>query len=230
MEDGGSYWTDKKKRDSLVAPGNIALIPPGLVHSGSPFQKNSSTYKMIYIDSKLMESVSGQIREKDSGAPEFSKIVMQGAELVQPFQSLYKAILSSPHNMEIESCLYDFVGLVMSKYEASGYSHNPIPQDHSRMTKAAEILASSLYSKLSLGQVAGQMGLSQYHFLRTFKQSYGLSPHAFRTQKRIEAAKNLILEGLPLSQVAYETGFSDQSHLTHRFKDYTGVTPMHYSS
>jgi AraC-like DNA-binding protein len=55
-----------------------------------------------------------------------------------------------------------------------------------------------------------------------------MPPHAFQTQVRVSRAKTLLLEGWSISQVASQTGFADQSHLTRHFKRLVGVTPGRY--
>ena len=83
---------------------------------------------------------------------------------------------------------------------------------------------------MSLDDLAGSVGLSRYHFLRVFKQATGMPPHAFRTQRRIDLSRKLLRQGMAFSQVALESGFSDQSHFTKRFKQFTGATPRQYVS
>ncbi|MBI1877856.1 MAG: helix-turn-helix transcriptional regulator, partial [Chloroflexi bacterium] len=70
--------------------------------------------------------------------------------------------------------------------------------------------------------------LSPFHLLRAFRAELGLPPHAYLTQIRIERAKALLAQGWPVAQVAFETGFADQSHLTKRFKGIVGVAPGQY--
>ena len=66
--------------------------------------------------------------------------------------------------------------------------------------------------------------------MRVFRRQTGLPPHAYQTQVRIEAAKNLIIQGRSLAFVAAETGFADQSHFTRRFKQLAGITPGEYAA
>ena len=99
-----------------------------------------------------------------------------------------------------------------------------------KLKQAADCLSADLDRKITLEDAAEAAGLSKYHLLRSFKSFYGLSPHLFRTQKRIDAARTLIQKGFSLSDVAAETGFTDQSHLTNQFKRYTGATPGQYCS
>jgi len=64
------------------------------------------------------------------------------------------------------------------------------------------------------------------HFSRTFKRSFGLTPHAYVLRRRIEFASRLMLESsTPLSQIALKCGFTDQAHLCKRFRQHTGATP-----
>ena len=95
---------------------------------------------------------------------------------------------------------------------------------------AKEILAAELDRKISLSAVADAVGLSRYHFLRVFKRETGLPPHLFRTQRRIDMARRLLRRRMPPAQVALETGFSDQSHFTNKFRQFTGATPRQYTA
>ena len=70
--------------------------------------------------------------------------------------------------------------------------------------------------------------MSRYHLLRVFKRATGLTPHAFHVQHRVERAKSLLRSGLPIVQVAADTGFVDQSHFTRAFKHLVGATPGQY--
>jgi AraC-like DNA-binding protein len=61
-----------------------------------------------------------------------------------------------------------------------------------------------------------------------FTRHMGLPPHAYRKQQRIHKAKQLLRNRMPISRVAVEAGFADQSHLTRHFKQIVGVTPGQY--
>ena len=58
-----------------------------------------------------------------------------------------------------------------------------------------------------------------------FAREVGLPPHRYQTQVRIAQAKRLLICGVPLEQVALETGFSHQSHFGRHSKQIVGVTP-----
>jgi AraC family transcriptional regulator len=86
-----------------------------------------------------------------------------------------------------------------------------------------------LADPLSTEDLAREAGLSPFHFSRMFKQSTGESPHAHVTRLRMERARELIGQGMPLAQVAGACGFAGQSHFAKRFKEVVGVTPGRYA-
>jgi AraC family transcriptional regulator len=67
---------------------------------------------------------------------------------------------------------------------------------------------------------------SPAHFARSFKHSFGESPHAYVMRRRLEKVCHLMVTSSePLSQIALSVGFSDQSHLCKRFKEALGQSP-----
>jgi AraC-like DNA-binding protein len=83
---------------------------------------------------------------------------------------------------------------------------------------------------VTLNEIAKAVGLSKYHFLRIFKNTTGLPPHAYLLQMRVELAKGAIEKGLSLADAAFQSGFSDQSHMTRCFKAVYGLPPGQYKN
>jgi AraC-like DNA-binding protein len=68
--------------------------------------------------------------------------------------------------------------------------------------------------------------LSEAHFSRAFKRTFGQSPHAFVITRRVElAAQHMLQTEAPLSDIALRCGFTDQPHLCKHFRQATGHTP-----
>lgn len=82
---------------------------------------------------------------------------------------------------------------------------------------------------LDLADLAGVASMSVYHFARRFKETVGLSPHAYVMRRRIRRAQALLDRGADsLAHVAIACGFSSQAHLTTAFRGHLGVTPGAY--
>ena len=100
---------------------------------------------------------------------------------------------------------------------------------HIGIQKAIRWIEDNLDEGLTLNQLAKVAGLSAWHFLRVFKAKYHLSPHNYIKNRRLAKAKRMLSEtNIPISHIAYDCGFSSQSHLTTTFKQHFGCTPGRY--
>jgi len=87
----------------------------------------------------------------------------------------------------------------------------------------------NLAAKLTLAEVAGECGMSKYHFSRMFKSATGMSYSAFVNKMRIDMAKDLLNRpGLNITEVCYASGFNDLSYFDKVFRRHTGTTPSGY--
>jgi AraC-like DNA-binding protein len=94
------------------------------------------------------------------------------------------------------------------------------------LRRVHDYVEAHLEESLSLDKLAATSGLSLYHFTRAFKQSQGVTPHNYLLQRRIERAQELLIKtDAPMSQIAFATGFADQSHFARRFRQHIGVSP-----
>ena len=82
---------------------------------------------------------------------------------------------------------------------------------------------------LTVDDLASVAGLSPYHFIRTFKQSTGYTPHEYLLDTRIENAKYLLTTtSMPSKDICFGTGFSSESVFCASFRKKTGLTPSEY--
>jgi AraC family transcriptional regulator len=92
--------------------------------------------------------------------------------------------------------------------------------------RACERLEADLGGRLTLQDVATELGLSVSHFSRAFRTSVGLPPHQWLLRQRVRAAKQLMTNrGLSLAEIAVAAGFANQSHLTRVFSRLVGISP-----
>jgi transcriptional regulator GlxA family with amidase domain len=94
------------------------------------------------------------------------------------------------------------------------------------MRRVREYVEVHLDENIDLLMLAGVAGLLVHHFARQFKQSAGVTPHVYLTRKRVERAKEMLVQtDLSLAEIAFSVGFFDQGHLARHFRQMLGTTP-----
>jgi transcriptional regulator GlxA family with amidase domain len=97
------------------------------------------------------------------------------------------------------------------------------------MRRVREYVETHLGESIDLLMLAGVAGLSVHHFARQFKQSAGVAPHAYLTQKRVERAREMLVQtDRSLAEIAFAVGFFDQGHLARHFRHMLGTTPREF--
>ncbi len=94
-----------------------------------------------------------------------------------------------------------------------------------KIRRVLSYINENLGGELSVEQLAEQVYLSKYHFMRLFKAQTGSSVHAYVRQKRLLHAARLIREGMPVSKAAAESGFGDYSAFHRAFRESFGISP-----
>jgi AraC family transcriptional regulator len=101
---------------------------------------------------------------------------------------------------------------------------------HHKLRTVIEYIMENLEGRPKLEQMAAVVHLSPYHFARQFKAATGLAPHQYVIARRVERAQHLLrIDGkLGLPEVAFRSGFTNQSHFCFHFKRIVGVTPRRF--
>jgi AraC family transcriptional regulator len=95
-----------------------------------------------------------------------------------------------------------------------------------QMRRVTTHIETSLHETITTEDLARIARLSTFHFARSFKRSFGESPHRYVLRRRTERAQGLMLTtDTPLGQIALDCGLADQSHLTRLFQRFVGESP-----
>ncbi|MGH6678200.1 MAG: helix-turn-helix domain-containing protein, partial [Bradyrhizobium sp.] len=94
------------------------------------------------------------------------------------------------------------------------------------LRRAIERLRSNSDADVSLAALSSDAGLSRFHFCRAFKESTGLSPHAWLRQYRLEQAMNMLRDtDASIALVAAELGYASQTAFAAAFRRLAGESP-----
>lgn len=89
-----------------------------------------------------------------------------------------------------------------------------------------EHIEKNIGARIRVSDLSARVQLSEAHFARAFKRTYGKTPHSYVTGRRLDQASYLLLNGhASISDIAVECGFTDTAHLCKLFRRRTGQTP-----
>jgi AraC family transcriptional regulator len=95
--------------------------------------------------------------------------------------------------------------------------------------RLTEFIDEHLAEEISLATLAGLVDLSLYHFARAFKQSFGVPPHRYHIERRLDRARSLLRRSaLSVTQIGNQIGFRETSSFSRAYRKFAGITPSKY--
>lgn len=92
--------------------------------------------------------------------------------------------------------------------------------------KLRKYVDNQIPSPILVMDLCALVGLSEAHFVRSFRDTFGMSAQAFVVRRRLElAARSMLQSDAPLSEIALRYGFVDQVRFSNQFREATGLTP-----
>jgi len=212
----------------IATSSSVVLINPGEAHDGAAAAATPLTYRALYPDVATLQRVASEMAGKARGIPYFFGPALQDEPLSRRLHSLHLLLEESVSPLERESAFLLTFAELLARYAEHPPEAPDLGKEHRAVSQVRDYLEARAAEQVTLAHLASLTHLSPYHLVRVFRAEAGLPPHAYQTQVRVRQAKKLLMLGLPIPQVALETGFVDQSHLTRHFKRMVGVTPGHY--
>lgn len=223
IESGRSLFSLHGQADQIVGAGDLLLINPGLPHQcrALPGHDDAWAYTMLYLDPSWLAGLQG------GGAfqPLAASLLREPA-LAQGFRRLVARLGDAlPAARKQQACADFFTALC----RAAGRQGQALPTDCARLQPALDLLHERAEQPLRLAELAAAAGLSITHLLRLFRAHYGLSPHAYQLDLRVQRSRALLRQGsLPLAEVALVSGFADQAHWQRHYRRLHATTPGAY--
>ncbi len=226
MIDQGQVCYLNGSHRNTIHQGHMVTINPGDAHSCNP-AAGSWSYRMLFVRADWIGRLQRELGSFQGDYQAFPAQYQESSRYYQGFDRLFRQIEMETNALQAESLLIDFlVPCLVSKRTG----HMAATEDRTALMQVRERIMDCLSDNLSLDSLSEMSGLSRYHLIRTFKQRYGMAPHAYQLDQRIKHAKTRLRQGEALSQVAIDLGFSDQAHFQRHFKQRLAMTPGHYQA
>jgi AraC-like DNA-binding protein len=197
-------------------PDDVTIVHPYDVHGEGGELGARPRWRMLYVMPAMVSRLYG------GEVPRYRRPVVTdptaAAELRDLLRRSRDGTIADP----------EFLSLVTHWLEQFLLRHAEdavAPQRVQAVERARAYLQNRPTQSVTLPEVGAVAGVTVSYLVRSFSRAVGLPPGSYHAQVRLAHARRLLAEGKSATWVAYECGFSDQSHLSRRFKECHGVTP-----
>lgn len=231
----GEYTYRGERHD--VPVGSLSVIYPGEAHSARDPEDRlrPATFKMMYVAPSMFERVAEEVAGRQDGSsgravglPSFGRPIILDEKLAQVFMRLHEVSELRESKLEQESRLLSFLSALLERHAGTPFSPKPVGREHRAVRAVREYIEDKYADNVSLQELSAIANLSPYHLSRVFAKEVGMPPYAYLVAVRVHRGKDLLLRGWPISRVAQEVGFADQSHFSNYFKRFVGAPPGSY--
>ncbi|WP_397453837.1 AraC family transcriptional regulator [Pseudomonas sp. NA-150] len=223
---GRSTYLNKHARERIGA-GVVVLMNPEDVHACNPVDDQPWSYRMLYVDVPWLTRLQHELgfsQNQDFRA--FAPIMSADPVLFSGLNRLY-ATLTDPdaETLHQHSSVIEFFTLAQQTL-------NPSPrltkESNLKLERAADFISEHCTQALSLDDICSAADLSASYLIRAFKQRFGMTPHAYLINRRLQFGRAQLKRGHRIADVALEAGFADQAHFQRAFKRFHAATPGQY--
>lgn len=223
--EGGKRHLWCRGREYDLSSGDLILFNPNDNHYCAPIDADPLDYRAVNIKPSVMLRAAREITGRDD-APRFIQNVVCQSDITQSLGALYDAIAGRAPRLEREEALFFLLEQVLREYAGSfgEGAVRPSPQIQS----LCAYMDGHFAENITLDALCAMTSFGKSYLLRSFTKQVGVSPYRYLQAVRLDRAKKFLERGIAPIDAAGLAGFSDQSHFTRYFKDFTGLTPKQY--
>ena len=210
----GTFQYRSSKGRELMTPGSLML--------GSPGQHFECGHEHAQGDRCLNFSYTPEFWETLAEGATFNTLRLPPLRELAPIVAKACTALTRPAAWEALSIELAAKTLQLA---AAVRNSTPNPAAEARVTRIVRNIEHDPSAPNTLTTLASEAGLSPYHFLRTFEQVTGVTPHQFILRARLREAANRLSEPARILDIALESGFGDLSNFNRTFRAEFGKTP-----
>jgi AraC-like DNA-binding protein len=226
ISNGHCNYLNGRKRERIGA-GTVVVMNPGDVHACNPIGDDQWCYRMLYIDVPWLGAIQDHLGvSRRSCFVPFSATASRQPELYGGLNRLFEILIDpqAEHLRKHSAAVILMAAAQQAFNPGTTLTHKKPPS----LARAAEYIRQNCTRSLKLQEICSEVDLSASHLIRSFKDVYGLTPHAYQINCRIEFCRSRLRRGWPIADVALAAGFSDQAHLQRIFKRVVAATPGQY--
>lgn len=211
-----------------VRQGDLVLTNPDWPHACNPIENQPWAYLMLYVDTtwltqlRYTEGLLQRPRWQD-----IANAVITDKHLYQGYCTMAATLLDDDRELlDKQTQVIEYLSALMHTIDNQKLA---LDQQMPTTLKAlANYLDEHFTEELSLDDLCTLSGYSPSHLIRRFKQYFGMTPHAYIINKRIQYGQQQLKKGISIIDTALDAGFADQAHFQRTFKRLVAATPNQY--
>jgi len=215
--------------EHLAPQDSIIFVNANDVHTGQAATESGWSYRAIYPLESQFQQLANDLGVSDNFAPYFKQAVVFDPQMAAELRQLFTVLAQCDNRLLRETMLNGVLTRVMFKHGRNKPKVKQLKPCEQALQLVRQYIHDHLADNISLDYLAKLTSLSPFYLVRQFQQRFGLPPHAYQIQRRLQKSKTLLKQGCLVINVALELGFHDQSHFHRHFKRAMGVSPTSYS-
>jgi AraC-like DNA-binding protein len=218
---GGTSTYVNGKHAERIGAGSVVVMNPGDVHACNPVDAEPWSYRMLYVDAHWLT----RVQSGKDWRPYAIASTRDGA-LFFGLNGLAETLFDESAGAFEKECAALTFFTDMHARLAAGSTASGAAQPS--LARVAETIREHCNAPIGIQDLCDVSGLSASHLIRAFKARFGMTPHAYQMNWRIEYCRAQLKRGRALADVAADAGFADQAHMQRTFKRLVAATPGQY--
>jgi AraC-like DNA-binding protein len=212
--------------------GDVVIIPPGVSHRPLLPEHMAEPYRrdVMWLSQEFISSMLHLMPGENNGEPHLLRTAGTRWEFLA---ELFRNGVRENERQDLgweEAVLGNAIQILVNIRRALNdrTADSPRVEQPELLDRVMAYVEAHLAQKITLADVAKHFWVSQSTISQTFRNKMGVSFYRCVTQRRLIAAKTLILQGLPLEHINEKVGFTDYSTFYRAFKQEFGISPRQY--
>lgn len=190
-------------------PAFFDLWPRDMLLQKQPFRFDRTAEQAFNLPATCYEPLHYLTRQSNEHEPDLFDVLRCQESALHLFRHSLDAFLKTDEASQLPACRF---------------LDNSSERD--KMMEAYRIILDNLENPMTIRELSRQVGINECYLKKGFKATFGKTIHEFQQIKRIEKAKDLLLQGkYPINEVAFMMGFGSPSHFSSTFKKIAGMKP-----